>query len=144
MIAEKDKVYEEYPITLISRLEKHFVLASLILEELHSQLSLLPHIALRPSLMEKNTQTPLSTTRNQATQMEKSILVTRKTQTVQTTVFTQATQTEESICDIKVYCNCTYTCMCYNGRIHVLLFSPLKRIYRVNLKLSHWSQRRKI
>ena len=32
MIAEKDKVYEEFPTPLINRLEKHFVLTSSVLE----------------------------------------------------------------------------------------------------------------
>ena len=33
LIAEKDTVYQKFPIPLINRLEKHFVLISSILEE---------------------------------------------------------------------------------------------------------------
>ena len=31
MIADKDKVYEEFPIPLINRLEKHYLVNSIIL-----------------------------------------------------------------------------------------------------------------
>ena len=33
MIAEKNKVYKDFPTPLINRLEKHFVLTSSVLEE---------------------------------------------------------------------------------------------------------------
>jgi len=33
LIAEKDKVYEEFPTPLINRLEKHFVVTSTVLTE---------------------------------------------------------------------------------------------------------------
>ena len=33
MIAEKDKVYEEFPTPLINRLEKHFVVTSTVLSD---------------------------------------------------------------------------------------------------------------
>ena len=33
MIAEKDKVYDDFPTPLINRLEKHFVLTSSALED---------------------------------------------------------------------------------------------------------------
>ena len=33
LIAEKDKVYQEFPTALINRLEKHFVVTSTILTE---------------------------------------------------------------------------------------------------------------
>ena len=38
MIAEKDKVYEEFPTPLINRLEKHFVVTSTVLTENQKQL----------------------------------------------------------------------------------------------------------
>jgi len=38
LIAEKDKVYEEFPTPLINRLEKHFVVTSTVLTENQKQL----------------------------------------------------------------------------------------------------------
>ena len=38
MIAEKDKVYEEFPTPLINRLEKHFVVTSTILDNAQKEL----------------------------------------------------------------------------------------------------------
>ena len=38
LIAEKDKVYEEFPTPLINRLEKHFVVTSTVLTDLQKQL----------------------------------------------------------------------------------------------------------
>ena len=38
LIAEKDKVYEEFPTPLINRLEKHFVVTATVLNEIQKQL----------------------------------------------------------------------------------------------------------
>jgi len=38
LIAEKDKVYEEFPTPLINRLEKHFVVTSTVLSDTQKQL----------------------------------------------------------------------------------------------------------
>ena len=38
MIAEKDKVYEEFPTPLINRLEKHFVVTSTVLDNAQKEL----------------------------------------------------------------------------------------------------------
>ena len=38
MIAEKDKVYEEFPTPLINRLEKHFVVTSTVLDDAQKEL----------------------------------------------------------------------------------------------------------
>ena len=38
MIAEKDKVYEEFPTPLINRLEKHFVVTSTVLDNTQKEL----------------------------------------------------------------------------------------------------------
>ena len=38
LIAEKDKVYEEFPTPLINRLEKHFVVTSTVLTEVQKEL----------------------------------------------------------------------------------------------------------
>ena len=38
LIAEKDKVYDEFPTPLINRLEKHFVVTSTVLSDIQKQL----------------------------------------------------------------------------------------------------------
>ena len=38
LIAERDKVYEEFPTPLINRLEKHFVVTATVLNETQKQL----------------------------------------------------------------------------------------------------------
>ena len=38
LIAEKDKVYEEFPTPLINRLEKHFVVTSTVLDVTQKEL----------------------------------------------------------------------------------------------------------
>ena len=38
LIAERDKVYEEFPTPLINRLEKHFVVTATVLDETQKQL----------------------------------------------------------------------------------------------------------
>ena len=38
LIAEKDKVYEEFPTPLINRLEKHFVVTSTVLTDAQKKL----------------------------------------------------------------------------------------------------------
>jgi len=38
LIAEKDKVYEEFPTPLINRLEKHFVVTSTVLTDVQKEL----------------------------------------------------------------------------------------------------------
>ena len=38
LIAERDKVYEEFPTPLINRLEKHFVVTATVLNEIQKQL----------------------------------------------------------------------------------------------------------
>ena len=38
LIAERDKVYEEFPTPLINRLEKHFVVTATVLSEIQKQL----------------------------------------------------------------------------------------------------------
>ena len=38
LIAEKDKVYEEFPTPLINRLEKHFVVTSTVLSVVQKEL----------------------------------------------------------------------------------------------------------
>jgi len=38
LIAEKDKVYEEFPTPLINRLEKHFVITATVLNETQKHL----------------------------------------------------------------------------------------------------------
>ena len=38
LIAEKDKVYEEFPTPLINRLEKHFVVTSTVLNDVQKEL----------------------------------------------------------------------------------------------------------
>ena len=38
LIAEKDKVYEEFPTPLINRLEKHFVVTSTVLTDIQKEL----------------------------------------------------------------------------------------------------------
>ena len=38
LIAERDKVYEEFPTPLINRLEKHFVVTATVLNDTQKQL----------------------------------------------------------------------------------------------------------
>ena len=38
LIAERDKVYEEFPTPLINRLEKHFVVTATVLDDTQKQL----------------------------------------------------------------------------------------------------------
>ena len=99
-------------------------------------LSLHQYITPRPSLMEKSTQTPLTTTRNQATQMDKSVKV-AKTQTVEKTLHTQATQTDKSSCDEEVYTILTVIPF-LKGESNKSLFSSKYIVYpiRIYLKLT--------